>query len=69
MTKMWRVIISIVLILILVGIVVVAVGFMTGADTARIYQIARGNSLVDLVIRYIEWFSVVMNSYWNAIFG
>ena len=35
MRKMWRVILSIVLILILIGIVAVAVGFLTGADSAR----------------------------------
>ena len=48
MRKMWRVILSIVLILILIGIIAVAVGFLTGADSARIYQTAENNNLINL---------------------
>ena len=51
MKKMWRVIISIVLIMILIGIIIIAVGFLTGADSARLMQTAQNNSLVDLVLR------------------
>ena len=69
MQKMWRVVISIVLIMILIGIVGIAVGFLTGADTARIYQTAEDNNMVNLVMRYSEWFVQVFNTYKAAIFG
>ena len=69
MQKMWRVVISIVLIMILIGIVVLAVGFLTGADTARIYQTAENNNLVNLVMRYYEWIVQVFNTYKAALLG
>ena len=69
MQKMWRVVISIVFIMILIGILGVAVGFLTGADTARIYQTAEDNNMVNLVMRYSEWFVQVFNTYKAAIFG
>lgn len=69
MQKMWRVVISIVFIMILIGILGVAVGFLTGADTARIYQTAEDNNMVNLVMRYSEWFVQVFNAYKAAIFG
>ena len=69
MRKMWRVILSIVLIMILIGIIIISVGFLTGADTARVLQTAQNNSLVDLVIRYFQWFFQVAKTYWSAFFG
>ncbi len=69
MKKMWRVIIAIVLIMILLGIVGVAVGFLTGADTARIYQTAESNSLISLIMRYYEWILQIIQTYKTAIFG
>ncbi len=69
MQKMWRVVISIVLIMILIGIVGIAVGFLTGADTARIYQTAENNNLVNLIMRYYEWIVQVFNTYKAALFG
>ena len=69
MKKMWRVILTIVLIMILLGIVGIAVGFLTGADTARIYQTAESNSLVTLILRYYEWILQVFQTYKTALFG
>jgi hypothetical protein len=69
MQKMWRVVISIVLIMILIGIVGIAVGFLTGADTARIYQTAENNNLVNLIMRYYEWIVQVFNTYKAALLG
>lgn len=69
MQKMWRVVISIVLIMILIGVVGVAVGFLTGADTARIYQTAENNNMVNLIMRYSEWFVQVFNTYKAALLG
>ena len=69
MKKMWRVIFAIVLILILIGIVAVAVGFLTGADTARIYQTAEDHHMIKQIIAYSEWLVQVVQTYWNAFFG
>ena len=69
MKKMWRVILSIVLILILIGIVAVAVGFLTGADTARIYQTAESNSTIRQILSYYDWFLQVVQTYKAALFG
>jgi hypothetical protein len=69
MQKMWRVVISIVLIMILIGIVGIAVGFLTGADTARIYQTAENNNMVNLIMRYYEWIVQVFNTYKAALLG
>lgn len=69
MKKMWRVIITIVLVMILLGIVGIAVGFLTGADTARIYQTAESNNLVNLIIRYYEWILQIVRTYSAALFG
>ena len=64
MRKMWRVILSIVLILILIGIIAV-----TGADSARIYQTAENNNLINLIVRYYDWVVQVVRTYWTAVFG
>lgn len=69
MKKMWRVILTIVLVLILIGIIAVAVGFLTGADTARIYQTAENNNMIRQILAYYEWFVQVVQTYWNALFG
>ena len=69
MKKMWRVIISIVLALILIGLVAVAVGFLTVADTARILQTAEDNSMINLILRYYDWLVQVVRTYWTAFFG
>ncbi len=69
MKKMWRVILSIVLILILIGIVAVAVGFLTGADTARITQTAEENALIKQLMVYFNWFAEVVQTYKTALFG
>ena len=66
---MWRVIVTIVLILILIGIIAVAVGFLTGADTARIYQTAQNNSTIQQTVLYFKWFAQVVETYRAAIFG
>lgn len=39
MKKGWRLIILVVLVAVLLGAVAVAVGFMTGAETTRIYSV------------------------------
>ena len=69
MRKMWKVIVSIVLILILIGIIIIAVGFLTGGDTARIYQMAENDSMINLLLRYFDWFLQIGRSYWAAVFG
>lgn len=69
MKKMWRVVLAIVLIFILIGIIGIAVGFLTGANTARIYQTAENNNLITLLLRYYDWIVQVVKTYAAAIFG
>jgi hypothetical protein len=69
MKKMWHVILAVVLVMILLGIVGIAVGFLTGADASRIYQTAESNNLVSLIMRYYEWLVQVFNTYRTALFG
>ncbi len=69
MRKMWRVILSIVLILILIGIIIIAVGFLTGADTARLMQTGENDRMINLVLQYFNWFWQAGRNYWNAFFG
>ena len=69
MKKMWRVILSIFLVLVLIGIIAVAVGFLTGANADRIFQTAENSSLITTVLRYFDWFVQVVRAYWTAIFG
>lgn len=55
MAKMWRVITAIVLVAILIGVVAGAVGFMTGADSARIYQRALNNETISQTRDHTLW--------------
>ncbi len=69
MRKMWRVIVTLVLIMILIGIIGIAVGFLTGADTARIFQTTENNNMINLILRYYDWIVQVVGTYKAALFG
>ena len=63
MKKAWRIIISIVLIVILLGGVFLGVGLITGADTGRIY------SVIDSRYNFTEWmeyFTEVWGVVWSV---
>lgn len=66
MKKAWRIIISIVLIVLLLGGVFIGVGFLTGADTDRIYSVldARYN-----LTEWIEYFAEVYSIISSEVFG
>ena len=55
MNKIWRVVISIVLIAILFGVVCVGVGLLTGADISRLYTRINGIYNIDM---YYKWLTV-----------
>jgi len=60
MTKAGRVIVSFVLIFVVIGILLVAVGMFTGASLDRIYQtVADRYDLVDDYNLYLQYFSDV----------
>lgn len=52
MNRIWRIVISIVLIAILFGVVCVGVGLLTGADISRLYTRINGVYHVDM---YYKW--------------
>lgn len=66
MKKAWRIIISIVLIVLLLGGVFIGVGFLTGADTNRIYSVldARYN-----LTEWIEYLTEVYSIISSEVFG
>ncbi len=53
MKRAWRIIISIALIVLLLGGVLIGVGFLTGADTNRIYSVLDGRYNLTEWIEYI----------------
>lgn len=55
MSKVWRVIVSIVLIAVLFGTVCIGVGLLTGADISRIYT--RVDRLYNVKM-YYDWLTV-----------
>ena len=55
MRKAWKVVISIVLVMILLGCVCTAVGFLTGADPARMLQTVENNDQLNLMLQYVNW--------------
>jgi len=62
MKRMWRVITTIVLVVALIGILGVAVGFMTGADSSRILQtVGRNEGLINNIIYFFSNFGL----YWD----
>ena len=64
MKKAWRIIISIVLIAVLLGGVCVGVGFITGADTDRIYSVLDSRyNLTDWIAYIKEVCSIVWNTF------
>lgn len=67
MAKMWRLITAIVLIVILIGVVAGAVGFMTGADSARIYQKALSNDTIAQTRNYTNWAIDVVKAYGETL--
>lgn len=54
MKKGWRIIIIIVLVAVLLGAVATAVGFMTGADTARIMDTLDARYNLNMWLQYIS---------------
>ena len=66
MKRAWSIIISIVLIVLLLGGVFIGVGFLTGADTSRIYSVldARYN-----LTEWIQYFAEVYNILYTEVFG
>lgn len=52
MKKGWRIILAIVLSAVLLGVVAVAVGFMTGADMTRIYSVLDARYHIDMYYQY-----------------
>ncbi len=52
MKKGWRLIIIVVLVAVLLGAVAVAVGFMTGAETSRIYSVLDSRYHIEMYYQY-----------------
>ena len=70
MKKAWRIIISIVLIVALLGGVLIGVGIITGSDTERILSVldARYNFSTKLS-QWLDYFSQVWSIVWTTYTG
>ena len=62
MKKVWGVIIIVVLIAIMVGVVAVGVGLITGAEMGRIYSTLQDKYVIDMSIRWINTVIEAVNS-------
>ena len=70
MAKAGRIIVSVVLIFVVLGIVLVAVGMFTGASFDRIYQtVADRYNLVDDYNLYIQYFTEVASQLQQQLAG
>ena len=66
MSKVWRIITTIVMIGLLLAVVCVTVGFMTGADFSRIYQSLDSRYMLS---EYIEWAQVAYSEIAGVMLG
>lgn len=61
MKKGWKVVGIIVFVALLLGIVFTAVGFMTGADTGRIYSVLDAKYYLTEYIEYINQVAAILS--------
>ena len=66
MSKIWRVVTTIVLIVLLLAVVCVTVGFMTGAEVSRISQTFHSQYNIS---EYIEWAQVSYAEITSVLLG
>lgn len=66
MSKIWRVVTTIVLIVLLLAVVCVTVGFMTGAEFSRISQTFHSQYNIS---EYIEWAQVSYAEITSVLLG
>ena len=64
MTKMWRIVLIVVMITILLGAVCVGVGLVTGGEWDRIYSALDGRYHLDVYIAYAQQ---VVQEIWRAL--
>lgn len=64
MKKGWKMVAIIVLAVVIIGAVLTSIGFVTGADTARIYYVLDDNYVMT---EKIEWFKQVIQLYTQAL--
>jgi len=67
MRKAWKVIIAIVLVMVILGCICTAVGFLTGADITRMMQTAENNNQLNLMLQYVDWigqcYEIIVSSF------
>ena len=63
----WRVVLMIVMVALLLGLVAVGVGYMTGADMSRILSVLDGRYQLDLWEQYIQSWQQYALNLWNQV--
>ncbi len=68
MTKGWKIIGSLVLVLILLGAICIGVGFMTGGDVVDIYSSLNARyQLAEYWNRWSDWALTSLNNIWAGL--
>ncbi len=65
MKKVWKAVGVLALIMVILGAILIGVGFVTGADTSRIYSVLDNQYLLT---DKIDWLSQVFDLYSDALF-
>ena len=63
----WRVVLMIVMVALLLGLVAVGVGYMTGADMSRILSVLDGRYQLDLWQQYIQSWQQYALNLWDQV--
>ena len=68
MSKGWRVIGTLVLVLVLLGAICIGVGFMTGGDVAGIYStINARHHITEYWNQWSQWALTSLNNIWEGV--
>lgn len=65
MKKVWKAVGVLALIMVILGAILIGVGFVTGADTSRIYSVLDNQYLLT---EKIDWLAQVFDLYSDALF-
>lgn len=63
----WRVVLMIVMVALLLGLVAVGVGYMTGADMSRILSVLDDRYQLDLWQQYVQSWQQYAVNLWNQV--
>ena len=70
MEDAWRIVAVVVMIAVMMSVISVGVGLLTGGSTERVFRLMQQKyQVIDYAKAYISWAIGVYNAIWGAIFG